>query len=234
MFVGNTIRGALGRSLYVSHHEAYKALRVDEAESAPNPYAISAPYPSRGEYRAGETLVFYVTIFGTACGLEQYVIDAAQDMCEGKLESCRLANVEQMYSREWSDAGAQTIPHCDTLTVDFLTPAEIFVQKKLATQIDFALLVDRLFGRIGSIIDLYGESEFVVPYRLVAQKPFVQAEYDLRTVAFKTNEQPVSGVLGRVRYSGNVTRYLPYIDLGSQIHIGRKTTRGCGEYSFEI
>jgi len=218
----------------VSHQEAYRTLRVDGAESAPNPFTISAPYPSNGEYKAGEVLVFYVTLLGTACALEQALMDAAHEMCEGKLKDTRLTAVERIYSHEWSDAGAETIPYCDTLTVNFITPTEIFVQKKAATQIDFALFVDRLFARIGSIIDLYGEGEFMVPYNLVAKKPFVKAEYNLSTVVFKTNEQPVSGILGRVQYSGDVTRYLPYIDLGSQIHIGRKSTRGCGEYTFEI
>ncbi|MDR0221894.1 MAG: CRISPR system precrRNA processing endoribonuclease RAMP protein Cas6, partial [Lachnospiraceae bacterium] len=42
------------------------------------------------------------------------------------------------------------------------------------------------------------------------------------------------GFVGTVSYFGDVTRYLPYIDLGSQIHIGKKTTRACGEYVFEI
>ena len=43
-----------------------------------------------------------------------------------------------------------------------------------------------------------------------------------------------NGIVGSVRYKGDITKYLPYIDLGSQIHIGKKTTRGCGEYEFEF
>ena len=209
-------------------------MRVDGAESSPNPFVISVPYPSRGKYEEGETLVFYVTLFGTACGLEQCVIDAAQGMCNEKLAGARLIGVERVYCHKWSDNGAESFPFCDKLTINFVTPTEIHVQKKMTTQIDFLLFIDRLLGRISSIIDLYGEREFVLPYRLIAKKPFIQAEYDLRTVVFKTSEQPISGIMGSVRYTGDVTRYLPYIDLGSQIHIGRKTTRGCGEYVFEM
>lgn len=190
------------------------------------------PYPSSGVYKAHETLTFYVTLFGTACTLEQDVIDAAHDMCEGKLANARLVEVERIYSMEWNDVGS--VPHCDSLTIDFLTPTEIFVQKHTLEQLDFSLFVDRLFTRISAIIDNYGEAEFAIPYNMIVNKPFVQAECELHIVKFQTNNQPISGILGNVRYTGDVTRYLPYIDLGCQIHIGKKSTRGCGEYRFEI
>jgi hypothetical protein len=39
---------------------------------------------------------------------------------------------------------------------------------------------------------------------------------------------------GEVTYKRYVTRHLPYFDLESQLHIGKKTTRGCGEYWFRL
>ena len=224
----------MGQSLYVLSPEAYDVLKVDKAESVPNPFVISAPYPSKGEYGAGDAFSFSVTLFGAACAFEQAVVDGAKDMCKGKLANAQLVEVETLYRREWSDVGAESIPHCDALTINFHSPTEIHVLGQAVKQLEFALFIDRLFSRISSIVDNYGESEFVLPYSLVAKKPFVRAECDLRSVVFKTSEQPVSGILGQVRYFGDVTHYLPYIDLGSQIHIGKKTTRGCGEYGFEI
>ena len=99
---------------------------------------------------------------------------------------------------------------------------------------DFATFVDRLFWRISAICDNYGESEFVVPYSLIARKPLVRAEYSLEQVSINSNNQPINGFIGKVSYSGDIVRYLPYIDLGSQMHIGKKTTRSCGEYTFEV
>ena len=99
---------------------------------------------------------------------------------------------------------------------------------------DFAVLMDSLLGRIAAICDHYGPSEFVIPYALVAKKPYVNAKYDLKRVQINSNSQPVNGFVGKVTFFGDVTRYLPYIDLGSQLHIGKKTTRSCGEYNFTL
>jgi len=208
--------------------------KVATIESMPNPFVISTKYPSDVEYKSGCELVFYITLFGAVCGFAQKVANAVESMNNGKLANTRLMRCEEIYDQEWSDAGAEHISHCDVLTVDFLTPTGIMVKKQATAQIDFHLFVDRLFARIGEIIDNYSDSELVIPYNLVSKKPNVKAEYNLRMVKFQTNGQPISGVCGKVRYMGNVSRYLPYIDLASQLHIGKKTTRSCGEFSFEI
>lgn len=234
-FIGNTIRGALGQALYKNYPLVYDSiLKVESAESIPNPIVISAPYPSKGHYTIGETLSFCITLLGCACDFEQSLVDATQWMCEGKLAYAQLIDCKQIYGIEWSDSGAQHIPACEKLTINFVTPAEIFVRKKLPSLLDFETFTERIFIRMSGIFDNYSEGEFVIPYNLIYKKPNIQTECDLHVVKFQTNGQPITGLLGQVRYYGDVTRYLPYVDLCSQIHIGKKTSRGCGEYSYEI
>jgi hypothetical protein len=234
-FAGNTIRGALGQSLCDNCGSAYNSLfKVTSGESVPNPFVIAAPYPSRGVYMPGDTLEFSLTLLGTACDYEDDVIDAAKLMCKGMLSGAGLSKAECEYARNWSDAGAESIMPCGAVTLDFIAPTEILSGKEPVYAPDFATLMGSLFGRIAGIIDNYGESEFTVPYALIAKKPLIIAEYDLKQVRINSNKQPINGFVGTIRYSGDVTRYLPYIDLGSQIHIGKKTTRSCGEYYFEL
>jgi len=229
------IRGALGQSLYKNYPHVYEnMMKVDRPNSTPNPFVISAPYPSKRSYAAGETLSFYVTLLGSAYVFEQNVLDAAAYMCEGKLSATQLTGFEQIYNMEWTDEGAAHIPMCEALRVNFISPTEIFIQKQLATQLDFSTFVDRVFLRIAGIIDSYGESEFVVPYHLIYAKPYIETACDFQVVKFQAGGQPITGFLGQVQYLGDVTRYLPYVDLCSQIHVGKKTTRACGEYRFEI
>jgi hypothetical protein len=155
-------------------------------------------------------------------------------MCKGKLENCVLDGGELVYDRTWSDSGAETIPYCDMLTLRLVTPLEILSSKQPVKVLTFGCFTESLFGRIAGIIDNYTEAKFVVPYSLIASKPYIRAGYDLKQIRFETNGQAISARTGSVRYFGDVTPYLPYIDLGSQIHIGKKTTRGCGEYNYEI
>jgi hypothetical protein len=234
-FVGNTIRGALGKSLCDNFPAAYNAVfKVSAGGSIPNPFVISAPYPSKEFYQTGESLEFAVTLFGAACGFADDIIGAAKRMSGGKLSGTNLSNVTCEYSREWSDAGVQTIPPYGDITIHFVTPTELLRGKEPVCEPSFGTLIDSLFGRIAGIVDHYGESAFVLPYSLFADKPLVKAEFDLKQVKISLNKQPINGFTGTARYRGDITPYLPYIDLGSQIHIGKKTTRSCGEYIFEL
>ena len=249
-FVGNTIRGAFGASLSrqccvmeklrcdncdALETCAYGSMfKVQNEESVPNPYVISAPYPSKGDYGADDTLDFSISLFGTAHRFENDVIRAAESMCNGTLRNAVLEDSWQEYNREWSDSGAESIEFCDVLDIRFLAPAELRSKGEALKEISFEQLIDSLFGRIADIIDNYTNSEFVLPYSLLERKPYVKAESQLESFSFSTNSQPIEAVMGSVRYFGDVTRYLPYIDLGTQLHIGKKTTRGCGEYTFMI
>jgi CRISPR-associated endoribonuclease Cas6 len=234
-FIGNTIRGALGQSLHDNFPSIYEAVfKVEGGDSFPNPYVVSVPFPSNGVYHAGEMLWFSVTLFGSACEYAEDISTAARSMCSGKLENAKLYTVDCEYSRVWSDSHADTIPQCETVTLKFLTPTEFTSSKQPVFEPDFPFFVDSLFGRISTIIDHYGEKEFIIPYSLIARKPLINAEYDLKPVQINSNNHPINGFTGKIRYTGNFTRYMPYIDLGSQLHLGKKTTRSCGEYFFEF
>ena len=221
-----------------SHNECSDAysnvFKVSSDASVPNPYAISAPYPSKGKYTAGDELSFNITLFGNAASYTPEILTAAACMCRGKFQNAICHNRSLVYDTEWSDNGADSIPHCDTLIVQFLSPTEILNNKEPVTELSFSAFIDSLFGRIGGIIDNYTDSQFIIPYSLIADKPFVRAEYDLKSINLETNSQPIQSFIGTIRYYGDVTRYLPYIDLGSQLHICKKTTRSCGEYTYEI
>ncbi|GHU52409.1 hypothetical protein AGMMS49975_08120 [Clostridia bacterium] len=232
-FIGNTIRGALGQSMYDNFRNVYDAVfKVSFDESAPNPFVVSAPYPSDISYKKGGEITFCVTLFGLASAYEVEITNAARLMCNGKLANSELIGAERVYSREWSDAGS--VPDCSALTLKFISPTEIRHSKGPVFEPNFSAFIDSLFGRIYTIIDNYTNNEFVIPYSLVVKKPLVQAEYAIEQVRVNSNNQPINGFIGEICYFGDITRYLPYVDLGSQLHIGKKTTRGCGEYIFEV
>jgi hypothetical protein len=234
-FVGNTIRGAIGSALdRMGSHSYENAFKIDSTGSVTNPYTISVPYPSKTNYAKGETLDFCLILFGDACEYGADFATAAKEMCRGKLKNCVLQSCEKEYDRVWSDAGAENIPTCNEILLGFITPTEILSSKHPIPELTFEAFIDSLFGRIGGIIDNYTDTEFIVPYALLAKKPLVKAEYNLEPLRFQTSGQPISAFVGTIKYTGDITRYLPYIDLGSQIHIGKKTTRACGEYVFEI
>jgi len=235
LFAGNTVRGALGAALYRMGKPAYdRVFKVEITESTPNPYTISVPYPTKRHFQAGDTLVFSLTLFGNACEYISDFVTAAKDMCRDKLGNCGFDGYDLEYDEIWSDEGVESIPPCNEILIEFVTPTEIFEKKDVIAEISFESFIKNLFGRISSIFDNYTDGEFIIPYALIARKPFVTAKYNIKPIRFQTSGQHINGFIGTINYFGNVTRYLPYIDLGSQIHIGKKSTRSCGEYIFKI
>ena len=249
-FIGNTIRGAFGYALS-RHCCKWEAQRCEvcenkaicayssmfkrqNSESMPNPYIISAPFPSSGSYKEGSTLDFFITLCGCACVYQAAVISAAESMCTGKLQNAAIVDARPEYTREWSDDGAGSIAPCDAIFVRFLSPAEIRSGGAPVKSIDFSLFIERLFARISGIVDNYADRELVLPYHLLGRIPLVRTECSLKQSSFFTNRQRVDAVFGTISFFGDVTKYLPYIDLGTQLHIGKKTTRGCGEYAFDF
>jgi hypothetical protein len=74
---------------------------------------------------------------------------------------------------------------------------------------------------------------FVIPAKFLLRKPFVTTEYHLKEVTIPQKGQPIHGAVGQVIYKGNMTEYIPYVDLCSQLHIGKQATRGCGGFIYE-
>jgi hypothetical protein len=273
-YLGNTIRGALGKALAARccenqsqtlcggcdraaacvYAQMFKSVYRDaEFTSAPNPYAIDVGSSDRREYSVGDTIQFNVLLFGSATRFAEEVVLAARAMFGGVFggakQALALRSVHDGYTNApvlkdgsvsapepvvWNDDGAESIKKITEIEVEFITPTQILRMSKLASEFDFDTLTDSLFNRISSIIDIYGDKEFVLPYRLPFRKPQIAVEQDLRIVTIKQEKQPIVGMVGKARYSGELTRYMPYIDLGTQLHIGKMATRGCGQYKFKI
>jgi hypothetical protein len=221
-FMGNKLRGALGRGLYgaPAYEEVFKAER---GVSIPQPFVIRVDYPLKRESQGFE---FGINLFGSAARYIELVQKTAREMLPGYDVECTLSE-----SAVWTDEHAGTIAAVKELTVNFKTP---LVLKNLSEP-SFDTFTESLFGRIADVIDNYTDGVFLLPYALLRRKPHVAARYNLRPVNITLEKPPhINGVVGAATYAGDITRYMPYIDLGSQLHAGKLTTHGCGSYTYEM
>jgi len=215
----------------------------------PAPFVIRAPAFGKRQWLTGETLVFSIMLFGEAVRRSADVLRAASAVFEGRfaqtegaleLQAVRDGFTGQCASNElqvavWSDAGALDIPAAQAVKLHFLSPVQIYQTHFVVDKPDFSLFMDSLFARIAAMIDLYGEDELTLPYGLLARKPQVATQFSTQRVTIpQAHGQRVDGVIGEILYEGDITRYLPYLDLGTQLHIGKKTTRGCGQFEIEV
>jgi len=220
-----------------------------EFPTMPAPFVIRAPEIGKRQWRAGESMTFSIMLFGVAVRRSAEVMQAASAIFEGRFAQTEgafaLRTVRDGFNGQsgpndlqvavWSDAGAMDIPPAQAIKIRFLSPTQIYQARFVVDKPEFALFMDSLFARISAIIDLYGEEEFTLPYARLCRKPQVTTQFSTQRVSIPQNHrQRVDGILGEILYEGEITRYLPYLDLGTQLHIGKKTTRGCGQYEIEI
>ena len=130
----------------------------------------------------------------------------------------------------WSDSNLPPyeIKH---VKLRFLTPFQYTGQS--FGELSFYDLCDRLFGRIADLCDMYSDSEFVLPYNFAIHKNHIESVCDLKKKIITQKKSELKCSIGTVDYYGTLTRYMPYIALGSEIHFGKMATRGFGKYVIE-
>ncbi len=125
-----------------------------------------------------------------------------------------------------------------TLSLEFLTPTRIKYRGKYVSDLEFHMLMRNLLRRISMITLFHCGFELDVDWNdLIAEAKMVEVrDWNLawrnwtRRSTRQTNPMNLGGFMGTVTYSGNFDKFMPFIALGEQIHVGKNTTFGLGKY----
>lgn len=219
--------------------------------TVPNPFTIDIGKTKR-IYISGDKLCFGVTLIGDAIYYCDNFIEAVKYAAEHNFGErnlpVELVSVRDEFSdallksaddfdteydhiyAEWTDNNAQN--EADHIHIEFLTP--FIYSNQNCENITFYEFMDRLFDRISAITDVYGDNEFVLPYNFAVHKNKIKTVCDLKPVIVKQKNKEYEASIGAIDFYGNLTRYIPYIILGQEIHFGKMTTRGFGQYKVDI
>lgn len=263
-YIGNKLRGALGKAMVHSYcvnenpicrkckisdsciySQLFKPIGTHpEFDTSPAPFTIGASQLNKSFITKGERLSFYISIFGNRLvywkELVLSVIDMFRDKQEGFNRSFDLISVSSVMEEKelwengdfidrpmatvWSDCkeGDYFGDYNREIKVLVEFQSALLMKEKHKKNLNFGEFIDAVFYRIASITDLYEEKEFVIPYGMLYRKPYVK------------EKQLDKGSKLAMIYSGICLKYLPYIEMGSHLHIGKKSTYGFGEYQYKI
>lgn len=126
----------------------------------------------------------------------------------------------------------------DRLTVQFVTPTELKAAEGLWAEPRFEVLVARLRDRISNLRAQYGDGPLAIDYLGLAERArrveLLQADLqhvDVERRSSRTGQRhPLSGFIGEATYSGELTEFLPYLEIGQYTGVGRQTVWGKGEF----
>ena len=125
----------------------------------------------------------------------------------------------------------------NTIELEFLTPTSIKVDGKWTGMLTFEHLVRNLLRRIRFLSYFHcGEDLDVDARGLIEASTAVTHESRLRWLrkdrySYRTEKSvPMGGFIGKIRFSGELQPFLPFIYLGEYLHIGHHTAFGFGQY----
>lgn len=126
----------------------------------------------------------------------------------------------------------------DTLSLEFLTPTRIKYRGKYICDLEFHVLMRNLLRRISMLAFFHCGFELDVDVKaLITEAKMVEVrDWDLkwhdwsRYSTRQNTRMKLGGFVGGVTYEGDFERFMPFIALGEQIHVGKNTTFGLGKY----
>lgn len=126
------------------------------------------------------------------------------------------------------------------LTLKFITPTRIKYQDRLTQQPEFHVLVRNLLRRISLLSYFHCHQEFkkeeirglIDKAKQIKIKDQNLRWYDWERYSSRQNTRmKLGGFLGEITYEGrNLKDFLPYVFLGSYIHVGKGASFGLGRY----
>ena len=125
----------------------------------------------------------------------------------------------------------------DAIELEFLTPTSIKVDGKWTSVLTFEHLIRNLLRRIRFLSYFHcGEDLDVDARGLIEASTAIRHDSRLRWLrkdrySYRAEKSiPMGGFVGKIRFSGELEPFLPFIYLGERLHIGHHTAFGFGQY----
>jgi hypothetical protein len=153
------------------------------------------------------------------------------------------------YEVEWSGqevllASAAMHPVRE-VTIDFITPTQLMADGNKLSQLqelDFVVLLRNILRRYSSLYvhhhDILPEESFAALLEKAGEVSYGGGEgqvdrwerYSMR----REQRNPMEGFTGWLKYTGDLSPFVPYLMLGQWLHIGKWSVFGMGKYSCEF
>lgn len=123
----------------------------------------------------------------------------------------------------------------ERVRVHFLSPTEL----KNADSPEFGPLFARIRDRISTLREFYGSGPLEVDFKAMGERACTihVTNCEIRHVeaerVSRHKRHPLGGFTGVAEYEGDLTEFIPYLEIASYTGVGRQTVWGKGELSIE-
>lgn len=221
-----------------------------------NPFVLYPHTQDKTEWRHGDECKFDLTLFGYAAERPQIYMDALLGMAKKGWGSERIPFALKRITD--SDTGRllyaggtiwmrNLTPHTMRIhegnaraaLVSFRTPVRIISGEELFSELPFHVLMRFLAGRLSLVTQVC--TDFVMELEqeemLKQAKQITTVSQEWRKVDFtrysmnqKNHKLELPARIGWALYEGNLTPFVPYLEAGRYLQVGKNTTIGFGNY----
>jgi CRISPR/Cas system endoribonuclease Cas6 (RAMP superfamily) len=125
--------------------------------------------------------------------------------------------------------------------VRFVTPTELKSEHQVVGRPEFGILFGRLRDRVSTLRTLYGAGPLEIDFRGMGERAaavrMVRSELRRmeadRLSSRSGQRHSVGGFVGEAEYEGELSEFMPYLELGKWVGVGRHTVWGNGEMELQ-
>jgi hypothetical protein len=133
------------------------------------------------------------------------------------------------------------VPEPRRLRIEFLTPTRFKFDSRLANTLEFHILIRNLLRRLSTLCYFHCGQRLELDFRGLVEraKHVPKVESRLRWVDWKRysarqkRTMLMGGLVGSVTFEGPLAEFLPLLQLGEWVHVGKGTVMGLGQYRIE-
>ncbi len=123
------------------------------------------------------------------------------------------------------------------MLVRFVTPTELKSGQQITARPEFGILAARIRDRISTLRELYGQGPLELDFRAFGERAnsVRMTRCDLRNVDVRRRSSrtgqvhPIGGFVGEAEYAGDLTDFVPYLQVAKWTGVGRQTVWGKGQ-----
>lgn len=232
--------------------------------AVPHPFVIRPLATSGGQFEVGECMGIELLLVGRGNAHLPYVVHTFSEMGKAgitklngrfHLEQIAQADAEQQWQPVYSKAAglcamepcvvAPERVACDAVRLSFVTPYRSLQQNNLVRPGDFTArqFLGTLLRRVSMLQAFHTDSPLVADFKRLTglMDEVVVVENKLRWHDWtryssrQKNLIKMGGLAGSVVLRGDaLTEFLPLLQVGEWVHVGKATVMGLGEYRLDV
>jgi len=236
------------------HFEGESILK--KVEKAPHPFVLYVPEKYHLEYPVNKKIHFYLVLVGEAIEYISYFILAFEEIGKRsigktytpfKLDAVHCSGksiynpLEKKVNRDFPILSGNGFMEkgqgVQSITIEMETPVRLKFNRKLQKHITFEILTRNLLRRIQLLSTLYCDGPPRVDFKGLIEESKKVKVVDSRihwveNTRFSFRQErdiSMGGVSGSIEFTGNLDLFMPLLEIGEYLHVGKGTAFGLGK-----